>query len=369
VKDSLKHALTLLHAGLMAIDPLTGAVKTWVGGIDFKNQPYDQVLARRQIASTFKPILYAAALEEGADPCNYLDNDSITITGAENDWTPQNFDRTYGGKYTLAGALSLSKNIPTFNLYLKLGFQKVDSMWKKMGFYFPLDNTPSLPLGTAEANISEVSVAYAAFANGGFKITPYSIESIKTRDGEIIWQKEITRNRERVITEKTSLLIGAILQKALTEGTGASLRYSFGVNLPLAGKTGTSQEYSDAWFAAFNPKLVMVARVGASSPAIHFYSGSDGTGSALALPLIARTLKKVQDNPGLTEKLTASFPGLPPELQYALDCPDFREDNIIDKFRDLFKRDKIIYDNNLKYDSTLKETQKKRSFLRRIFRK
>ncbi len=111
VSDSLKRSLTILHAGLLALDPVSGGIKAWVGGIDFKTQPYDQILARRQLASVFKPVLYTAALEDGMEPCQYLDNDSITLSGIE-DWSPENYDHSYGGKYSLSGALAQSMNVP-----------------------------------------------------------------------------------------------------------------------------------------------------------------------------------------------------------------------------------------------------------------
>ncbi len=361
VADSLKQALIMLHAGLLAMDPLTGAVKAWVGGIDFKTQPYDQIYARRQLASIFKPILYAVAFEEGMEPCQYLDNDSIVLSGFE-DWSPENFDHSYGGKYSLAGALAQSMNIPTFSLFLSVGFDKLDSLWKKMGFSFTLNNTPSLAMGTAEASIMEVAIAYSSFANGGYKISPRSVISIKAPDGGIIYQNEFSDVKERVLTERSSILISAILQKAIREGTGASMSSVFGVNLPLAGKTGTSQNYADAWFAAFNPKLVIVTRVGASSQSIHFNNGSNGSGSALALPLVALTLKKVQLNAGLMEQLITPFPDLPPELEGALDCPDFKEKNIFDKFLDLFQNKKKSFDNGVN-----KAKPKKRSFFKRLF--
>ncbi len=118
------------------MDPVTGGIKAWVGGIDFKTQPYDQILARRQLASVFKPVLYTAALEEGMEPCQYLDNDSITLSGLEN-WSPENYDHSYGGKYSLSGALAQSMNIPTFSLFLEVGFEKLDSMWRKWDFFCP----------------------------------------------------------------------------------------------------------------------------------------------------------------------------------------------------------------------------------------
>jgi len=357
----LKETEELLQAGLLAIDPETGAVKAWVGGINFKTQPYDQILARRQLASTFKPILYAEAFEEGMEPCQYLDNDSIILSGFE-DWSPENFDHSYGGRYSLAGALAQSMNVPTFNLYLKVDFLKLDSLWKKMGFSFVLNNNPSVALGTAEASIREVAAAYSSFANGGFKVSPQSIVSIKSADGKVIWQNEFSGIKPRVLTERTSMLISAILQKAVTEGTGASMKTVFGVTLPLAGKTGTSQNYADAWFAAVNPKLIIVSRVGASSPSVHFNTGSNGSGSALALPLVALTLKQVQSDPVLREELIVDFKKLPPELAGVLDCPDFKEKNTFDKLRDLFKKDKINFDNQVN-----KSKQKKKPFFKRLF--
>jgi penicillin-binding protein 1A len=361
VADSLNQALLILHAGLLAMDPVTGSVKAWVGGIDFKTQPYDQIYARRQLASAFKPILYAEAFEEGMEPCQYLDNDSIVLSGM-GDWSPENYDHSNGGKYTLAGALALSMNIPTFNLYLKIGFENLDTIWKKMGFSYALDNTPSVSLGTAEGSIMEAAVAYSSFANGGYKITPQCISSIKTTDGISIWQNDFIYPKERILTERSSVLIRAILQKAIAEGTGSSMNSVYGVNLPVAGKTGTSQNYSDAWFIAFNPRLVIASRVGASSRAIHFNNGSYGSGSTLALPLVALTLKKIQDNKLVAEQLIVPFSDLPSELKGALDCPDFKDKNLLDKFINLFQNKKAPFDKEIN-----KPKQKKKGFFRRLF--
>jgi penicillin-binding protein 1A len=363
VADSLKQSLTILHAGLLAMDPATGGIKAWVGGIDFRTQPYDQILARRQLASVFKPVLYTAAIEDGMEPCQYLDNDSIILSGFE-DWSPENFDHSYGGKYSLSGALAQSMNVPTFSLFLQIGFEKVDSMWKKMGFSFQLINTPSLAMGTAEASIKEVAVAYSSLANGGYRIQPYSIISIRSPEGEMIYSNDSSGMKTRIMNERSSLLMNAMLRKAIMEGTGVSMSSVYGVDMPLAGKTGTSQDYSDAWFAAFNPKLVIVSRAGASSRAIHFNSGSNGSGSALALPLVALTLRKIQQDASLKNHLIASFPDLPPELSDALDCPDFKEKNLFDKIIDIFEKDKKPYEAADK-----KGERKIRNFIRKIFKK
>ena len=156
----------------------------------------------------------------------------------------------------------------------------------------------------------------------------------------------------------------AMLQKAVREGTGATLSGVYGVTYPWAGKTGTSQNYADAWFGAFNPRLVMVTRVGASTPAIHFNQGSNGSGSALALPLVARTLRKLELDPFESEKLIAPFPALPAELQGALDCPDYRKDFFLEKVRPIFENERKLPEKakTIAEPDTLKVKKKKRSF-------
>jgi penicillin-binding protein 1A len=361
VTDSLRHALGLLHAGMMAISPASGAVLTYVGGIDYLTNPYDQIQARRQLASAFKPILYAAALENGTDPCEYFENDSLVITDYHG-YSPANHDHSYGGKYSMSGALARSMNVPTFNLYLQTGFEPVNNLWQKMGFSFPLTNSPALAMGTAEASISETAVAYAAFVNGGYLLRTYTIESIATPDGKVLYQREQAANKERIISEDTGFLIRAMLEKAVKEGTAASLRSRYGLSLPLAGKTGTSQNYADAWFAALGPELVMVSRVGASSPLIHFNSGHYGSASSLALPLVALSLQKAQHDRALSSRISKPFPALPPHLAQALDCPDYQEKGVLEQILDLFLDKSIQFEEDVG-----KKKPKRASWLKRIF--
>jgi penicillin-binding protein 1A len=209
--------------------------------------------------------------------------------------------------------------------------------------------------------MEEVAVAYAAFANGGFRISPYGIVSIKSREGEIIWQYEPGDESARVLSERTSLLMNAMLRNAVRAGTGTPLRSRFGVEFPMAGKTGTTQDYSDAWFSAYCPSLVMVSRVGCSIPALHFNSSANGTGSALALPLVALTLKKIQDDPALANKSLSLFPLPDQELENEMDCPDFRESDFIDNLMDILKRKEIDYEQAGK-----KAERRKRPLFRRF---
>jgi penicillin-binding protein 1A len=361
VSDSLKNTLMLLQAGLIAVEPQTGAVRAWVGGIDYRTQPYDQILAKRQMASLFKPVIYATAFEEGFKPCNYLDNDSITLSEYEN-WSPENYDHSFGGRYSVAAALAYSLNIPTLSLWLSLDFSKIDSLWRRMGFTFPLENNPSLALGTAEASISEAAMAYSAFANGGYRITPQVIASITAPDGTLIYENSLPAGSMRILTDRSALLINAILQKAAGEGTGASVKSVYGVTAPLAAKTGTSQNYADAWFAAYNPRLTLVARVGASIQTVHFNNGANGSGSALALPLVALTLRQIQYDPVMSRKYIVPFPPLPPELEGALDCPDFKDKSMLKRFFDIFRKAESL--NTTEQPDTLRKP-----FFRRIFKK
>tara|TARA_R110002073_G_scaffold72537_1_gene177675 strand:+ start:709420 stop:711672 length:2253 start_codon:yes stop_codon:yes gene_type:complete len=337
VRDSLRQTLTLLHAGFLALDPTNGAIKTWVGGIDFRTQPYDQIFAQRQVASTFKPVLYAAALEAGIEPCEYLDNDKLILSDFDN-WQPQNYDNTTGGKYSVAASLAKSLNIPTVNLFLQTPFDGLNKLWNTMGFSQKLENKPSIALGASNASIYELAIAYAAFANNGFKVKPQSVVSIKAADGTVLYQNKMLRSTDRVLSEQSAQFMNAILQKAVQEGTGVSLKSTYGVSLPLAGKTGTSQDYADAWFAAYSPKLVLVTRVGASSPTIKFNTGANGSGSKLALPLVAKTLQPVQRTNYLRRTYFTSFEPLPENLADAFTCEDYTENTGLEKFFEgLFK--------------------------------
>ncbi|PID71341.1 MAG: penicillin-binding protein [Flavobacteriales bacterium] len=354
--DSIQHSLKLLHAGLLALDPKTGAVKTWVGGIDYNTFPYDQIYAQRQVASTFKPILYATALEMGKSPCDYLNNEPITLTDFSN-WQPQNYNGKSGGKYSMAAALAKSLNIPTIHLFINTPFSMVESTWQHLGFSQPLTEKPSTALGTANASIYELAIAYAAFANGGFKIIPQAIKKITDANGNVLYEnKKLKHNlSKRIISNRTSQLITTMLEKAVKEGTGTALRNKYNITIPLAGKTGTSQDYADAWFVAYNPKIIMVSRVGTTFPAIKFNSGKLGSGSALALPLVAQTLKTQQ------QKYNYKFNELTEDDKNLMACEDFKEISDMENFfQSIFKSNKTSYKKKQKRAERKNKRQAKR---------
>ncbi len=367
IRDSLARNLTLLHAGFIAINPNNGAVKAWVGGIDFRTQPYDQIYAQRQTASAFKPILYAAALEQGARPCQYLDNDPIVLKDFDN-WEPQNYDHSLGGKYSFAASLARSMNIPTVNLFFQMDFGALQNTWNNLGFSQPLVYNPSLALGTSTASLYEMAIAYSSFANSGKRIEPVMIKSIKTAKGEILFKRSGLPDSEVVLLESTSGMLTEILQKAVREGTGRSLNSVYGVSSPIAGKTGTSQNYGDAWFIGYSSDLVMATRVGASFPLIHFNNGSNGSGSTLALPIVAKTMQKMQKSAGMKRRYLKA-----PSFNYysdALSCPDHIDDSEIEKFfDDIFKDKNTTFEKASKKAKRKAKKENRKSWFKRVFSK
>lgn len=360
--DSIKKAMIQLHAGFLAMNPQNGAIRAWGGGINFNAHPYDQVKAKRQLASTFKPLLYAAAVENGRRPCDYVSNEKIELTDFK-DWSPENYDHTSGGKYSFAAALAKSKNIPAVRVYFETGFQKVNRLWKDMGFSSKLSDNPSLALGTASASVLELAQAYSSFANGGYKVDHYCIQEIRTKNGKLLYKTDPgpVEAGEEVVSENTAHVISAILRKAINQGTGTPIRKKYGMKIPFAGKTGTSQNYSDAWFVGYNPGVIMVSRVGANSPNIHFNSGSNGSGSRLALPLVGEVLKGSCDQSDLKMQLSTSFP---PEVRsIKIGCEDFIDENKLDKFLKKFQKK-----NRSLEDEKKRAKRRKNNPLKRLFK-
>lgn len=359
VGDSILNALGILHAGLIATEPGSGAIRIYVGGINHQLHPFDQVLARRQMASAFKPVIYAAALEEGLTPCSYFHNDSLIITDFST-YSPSNHDQSTGGLYSMAGALTHSMNIPTFHIYLQTGFDPINDMWRNLEFEFPLRRTPSLAMGTAEASVFEVARAYGAFANGGHRVEPYMIDSIMTQEGRLLYRREPSDTVQMVMNEETALLISSMLENAVRRGTASAVRNTYGIHMPVAGKTGTSQQYADAWFASFSPRLVMVSRVGANYPSVGFRDAR-GSGSSLALPLVALTMQKIQEHPSLYATYSDPFPGLSANLLQKLDCPEYREHSKLERFINIFR------DQSVTFDQEGEKKEGRESVIRRIF--
>jgi penicillin-binding protein 1A len=360
VQDSLQYVLTQLHAGILGLNPQNGAIETWVGGINFSAYPYDQILAKRQLASTFKPFLYAEAIRSGKQACDYLNNEEIVLSDYA-DWSPQNYDGTSGGKYSLAAALALSKNLPTVQLYFETDWEKLEELWSELGFIEKLNEDPSVIFGTNSVSMLELATAYSAFANNGLLIEPYTIEKVFTESGELLYEHK-TLEKKRVLDEKSTAIMNEILMKAINEGTGTAIRNTYHLNIPLAGKTGTSQNYADAWFVSYNRSLVLLSRVGASYPVIHFHSGSLGSGSKLALPLVAYTFQEALMDDEFNQEMRRA------NLKHSktISCDDFKENTGLENFLNKFKNKS----SNLEKERERSERKKNRKkFFKKLFNK
>jgi len=354
--DSLWHYYKMLNAAVLITSPVNGAVIAWIGGNDFRTMPFDMVLSHRQIASAFKPILYATSIENGVTPCTYLENEGKIYPEYEG-WEPRNFDNTSTPDSTVAlwYALAHSMNLPTVDLYFKVGREKLMNTCRKLGFPSTTEDAPSVALGTLDLSLAEIVKAYASFANGGRLNDLVMIDKITDAGGNILYQSQAVEP-VRIFSPETSQTITAILQRAINEGTGARIRSQYGIQAELAGKTGTAQNNSDAWFIAYTPDLVIGTWVGARTPDVHFYS-KNGTGSALALPVVALTLKGIEKDAVFRKQYLSQF-AITGEVYSTMQCEPYHEKGV-NGFLDRLFKPKVRKDN---------KDKNKDGFFKKLFR-
>jgi penicillin-binding protein 1A len=368
--DSAWHYESMLNAGVFILDPVNGEIKVWVGGNHFRYLPYDLVLAKRMIASSFKPILYAAAIKSGMNPCDYFDNEE-KIYEEYDGWSPRNYDGSSGDEAAMWYALVHSLNLPTIDLYFKVGQKNLEDMCLRFDIEEVPPDDPSVALGTMNISLYEATRVYATFANHGIMHQPTMIEKITDAAGNIIYASPENSGAE-VLEEEIAKTLTAMLQKAVNEGTGASIRSQYRVRSDLAGKTGTSQDYRDAWFFSYTPNLACGVWVGARDPAIHFSSGSNGSGSALALPIAGRIMQKMERNSEMRRQYLTPF-GLPTTYNNMMDCEGTRTKGAWNRFfESIFKKNKEKEDQQKKKPSDttkVKEDGKVKKFFKKLFKK
>ena len=357
--DSLKHYLKILHPAVVAVDPRTGKVKAWVGGLDYKYFQYDQVLAARQAGSAFKPVVYSAAIEGGARLDAYYPNERRKYAEYD-DWSPRNSDGQYGGYYTLRGALSKSLNTVAVDLLLRTGAEKVAEHARRLGITEELPRVPSLALGVAEIPLYEMVRPYMCYANGGTSREPYYLEEIRDKEGTVIYKAEPGRGRQ-ALDANTANVMSALLTAVVTEGTGQRLVREYRLPGNVAGKTGTTQDQTDGWFIGYNPRIVIGVRVGANDPRVHFRTTALGQGANTALPIFGLFMQKCLASGNYDEWAQASFPALPPSLAKELEAPAFKERlNLMEKLKNN-KTEKV----KPEADSPA-EAKERKGFFRRI---
>ena len=324
--DSIKHYLRMLQGAFLVMQPKTGEIKAWVGGTDHRQFGIDYVTSPRQVGSTFKPFVYGAALEEGYDVCTYYDNERFTYEDFE-DWSPRNSNGEYGGSYTMAGALTNSINTVSVQVLFDAGIEHTIDLAHRCGVESKIPEVPSIALGTAELSLLEMVNAYSTIANDGYKVNPTYLYRIEDQDGNIL--EEVSQqgyhSGEQVLSDSVTSDLIHMMRKVVDEGTAKRLRFEYGLNFEIAGKTGTTQNQSDGWFIGMTPNLVAGAWVGANDRRIHFQRLSDGQGARTALPIWGTFFSKLIKDPKYKTRIQEKFDPYPVFASYESDCIPYSE--------------------------------------------
>lgn len=347
--DSIRYHKSFLHAALMSMTPQTGEVKAWVGGIDYKRFKYDMVKkGKRQIGSTFKPFVYATAIDQmHLSPCDTLPNTIYTIPEGRHHllkpWTPKNAGNSYGGMVNLKYALANSINTITARLIDRVGPEPVIDLIAKMGINTKnIPAVPSIALGTADISVYEMVGAYSTFANQGVYVEPILIQRIEDKNGTVLFQN-VPKTKD-VISEESAYVTVSLMEGVTQSGSGSRLRgtgrggsavykkavtgYPYDFKNPIAGKTGTTQNQSDGWFMGMVPNLVTGVWVGGDDRATHFGTITYGQGATMALPIWGMYMQKCYADKDLDVSIE-DFPK-PEDISIETDCDKWRETNATD---------------------------------------
>ncbi|MVN76466.1 penicillin-binding protein [Hymenobacter sp. HMF4947] len=344
--DSLDYYKRYLRAGFLAVNPLNGYIKAWVGGPNYKFFKFDHVRqGKRQPGSTFKPIVYTAAIDQGYSPCFPRPDVATTFPGEAGrpPYTPHNFEGGYSGRtFTLRQALARSMNSITAWLVYKLGPETVVAYAKRLGITSPIDPVPAVGFGASDCSIYELCGAYGTFVNKGVHTTPIMVTRIEDKNGNEL--RQFVAQTKEALSEETAYVMTNMLQASTTEpgGTSTILHTGFKFPFQIGAKTGTTSNYSDAWFMGITPDLVCGMWVGGEDRSIHFRTGAYGQGARLALPLYGIFMKKVIADKNISIN-TQPFPAPAAPLTIELDCS---------KYYGSMQRDTIPYDQKLTQPST-----------------
>ncbi|MGB1080618.1 MAG: penicillin-binding protein 1A [Flavobacteriaceae bacterium] len=310
--DSIRYYKHFLRTGMMSMEPQTGHVKAWVGGINYRHFQFDHVMqGKRQIGSTFKPFVYASAIDQlKVSPCDSLPDGYYCVEpskfGAHDAWCPKNSGDRYIGKRTLKNALANSVNTISARLIDKVGTRPVVNLVRNLGVSSPIPNVPAIALGSADLSVYEMVGAYAAFANKGIYVKPVLVTRIEDKNGTVIYQA--APETKDVLSEESAYVTLKLLEGVTESGSGVRLRhqgadktnpifrdvvtgYPYEFDNPIAGKTGTTQNQSDGWFIGMVPNLATGVWVGGEDRSIHFETIAYGQGATMSLPIWANYMK------------------------------------------------------------------------------
>jgi len=348
-RDSIKYNKFFIHSGMMSMDPRTGHVKAYVGGINYKHFKYDHVkIGKRQVGSTFKPFLYALAMQEGYSPCYEVSNVPVVFDkkrwGLAKDWVPRNsgdeFDEM---SLTLKFGLANSINTVTAYIMKQFGPHAVVDLAKKIGIQSKILAVPSLCLGTFDLSVYEMVGAYSTFVNKGVWTEPIFITRIEDKNGVIL--EEFTPKTQEAMSKETADLMVRMLQgvvdgvyspaAGVTKGTGVRLRFRYGFKNEMGGKTGTTQNQSDGYFMGITPNLVTGVWSGCEDRAAHFRSIHYGQGANMALPVFAEYMQRVYADTLETGIYPIDF-DIPKAVDVKLDCGEATNSIGADEFDEEF---------------------------------
>lgn len=325
-KDSILYYKYFLQTGIMSIEPQTGYVRAYVGGIDYRYFKYDHVTsAKRQVGSTFKPFVYASAFQElGYTPCTEVPNNPVTfdMPPGQPDYTPKNSDdKREGEMVTLKWALANSVNYISAFLIKRVKPAKVVELARNMGVYSDIEPVPAICLGTPSLTVYEMVGATATYANKGIYNKPVFVTRIEDKNGNVI--ESFKRESNDAMSETTAYLMLSLMKGVVESGTGIRLKYRYKFTQPIAGKTGTTDNNSDGWFMGLTPDLVTGVWVGAEDRSVHFRSTSLGQGANMALPIWALYMKKVYADESI--KISQEDFEKPANLDVELDCDKYKQ--------------------------------------------
>ena len=340
--DSIKYYKFFLRSGLLSIEPQTGHIRAWVGGINHKYFKYDHVnQGKRQVGSTFKPFVYATAINQlRLSPCDKYPNTLYTIPkgkyGIPEEWTPQNSDKKYGGELSLKEALGGSINVISARLIDMVTPQNVVRLAKSAGIENKIPVAPSIALGSVELSLMEMTSAYATFANKGLQVEPNMLTRIEDKNGTVL--AEFTPKTKEVMNEESAYVVLDLLKGVTIAGSGVRLRtkehyykdiitgFPYEFTNPIAGKTGTTQNHTDGWFMGVVPNLATGVWTGGEDRATHFEKIAEGQGATMSLPTWALYMKKVYADPTLN--ISQEDFEIPEYIGININCGKENKDNI-----------------------------------------
>ena len=360
-EDSIKYMVSFMHCAMVAMEPQTGAVKAWVGDIDFKSWKYDKVTAERQPGSTFKLFVYTEAMNQGLTPCDKRRDEYISMQVFDKKknemvtWTPGNANGSFSGdSLPLKSAFAKSINSIAVRLGQEMGIKRIIATAQAMGIKSPLDDEPSLALGSSDVRLLELTNAYCTVANNGMHHDPVLVTRIVDKDGKEVYADK--SQAEQVIPYKSAFLMQQMLMGGMREPGGTSMSL-WGYVSPyrdtdFGGKTGTSNNHSDAWFECVSPNLVVGAWVGGEYRSIHFRTGALGQGSRTALPITGYFMQALLADPafkkyhGHFRKPTADD-GITPDMYVCQSyyAPVRRDTAVADSSR-IVSNEEVILDEN-----------------------